>query len=82
MLTVRIANIKKLVISTDVDHDYLAISSLGDDLRFELIKPVLADCSPETLSRLEKTSPVGPCSFPRHSPIIYPVCRHVTAYCK
>jgi len=34
-----------------------SISSLGNDLRFELIKPVLAGCSPETLSRLEKTSP-------------------------
>ena len=37
---------------------YQAISSLGDDLRFELLEPVLTGCSPETLSRLESTSPV------------------------
>ncbi|KAH7910763.1 RNA polymerase II transcription factor SIII subunit A-domain-containing protein [Hygrophoropsis aurantiaca] len=34
-----------------------AISSLGDDIRYDLIKPVLECCSPDALFRLEQTSP-------------------------
>jgi elongin-A len=44
--------------SVEIVPYVIAISSLGNDLRFELIKPVLTGCSPETLSRLENTSPV------------------------
>ncbi|KIM79680.1 hypothetical protein PILCRDRAFT_552435 [Piloderma croceum F 1598] len=43
--------------SVEIEPYDIAISSLGDNLRFELIKPVLTGCSPETLSRLENTSP-------------------------
>ncbi|KDQ60901.1 hypothetical protein JAAARDRAFT_191036 [Jaapia argillacea MUCL 33604] len=34
-----------------------ALSSVGDEIRYELIKPVLTFCSPETLLRLETASP-------------------------
>jgi len=41
-------------------HDHIAISSLGDDLTYKLVKPVLERCSPDQLLRLEHTSPVCP----------------------
>jgi len=34
-----------------------SISSLGDGLRFELLKPIIEGCSVDTLLRLEKASP-------------------------
>lgn len=41
------------VLSTHAD----ALSCLGDDIRYDLIKPVLECCSAETLLRLEQSSP-------------------------
>ena len=35
-----------------------AITSLGDDLTYELVKPILERCSAEQLLRLEDGSPV------------------------
>lgn len=69
-----------------LEHHDVAISSLGDDLRFELIKPVLAGCSPETLSRLENTSPVRQ-SLPKTPPAVRQIINtiylcHVTEYYK
>lgn len=37
---------------------YLDITSLGDDLTYSLVKPILERCSPEHLLRLEQASPV------------------------
>lgn len=39
-------------------HLVLGICSLGDDVPIELVKPILQNCSAETLLRLEHTSPV------------------------
>lgn len=47
----------------------VAISNIGDGLRFELLRPVLFGCTPETLLRLETASPVRlklSCSRPAH----------------
>lgn len=41
-----------------VEPGFIAISSLGDDLRYELIKPILESCNAATLLRLEQASPV------------------------
>jgi hypothetical protein len=38
-------------------HD-AAITSLGDDLTYDLVKPVLERCDADQLLRLEHTSPV------------------------
>lgn len=37
-----------------------AITCLGDDVRYDVIKPVLECCSADTLLRLEQFSPVSP----------------------
>lgn len=37
----------------------LAIYSLGDDLTYNLVKPILERCSTEQLCRLEEDSPVS-----------------------
>lgn len=39
---------------------HLGISSLGDDLTYDLVKPILGKCSIEQLQRLEEASPVSP----------------------
>lgn len=38
---------------------YLGITSLGDDLTYHLVKPILEKCSIEQLQRLEESSPVS-----------------------
>ncbi len=38
---------------------YSAISSLGEDLRFEIVKPILEQCDAATLCRIEDVNPVG-----------------------
>ena len=37
-----------------------AIACLGDDVRYDVVKPVLECCSADTLLRLEQSSPVSP----------------------
>lgn len=37
----------------------LAIYSLGDDLTYSLVKPILERCTPEQLIRFEQLSPVN-----------------------
>lgn len=49
----------------------IAISSLGDELRYDIVKPILERCSVEHLLRLEQASPV--CHFtPRCSNVSHP----------
>ena len=38
---------------------YSAISSLGEELRFEIVKPILEQCDAATLYRIEDANPVG-----------------------
>jgi hypothetical protein len=46
------------VLRTQGSPLFSAISGFGDNLRYELIKPVLEHCSVESLARLEEASPV------------------------
>jgi hypothetical protein len=48
---------KHLHITAD-SNNYIAITSLGDDLTFQLVKPILERCSAEQLLLLEHASPV------------------------
>ena len=49
-----------------------AITCLGDDVRYDVVKPVLECCSADTLLRLEQSSPVRSSRFittpPSHPP--------------
>lgn len=46
-----------------------AITGLGDDVRYDVIEPVLECCSADTLLRLEQSSPVSPPRFITASPL-------------
>ncbi|KAH0830658.1 hypothetical protein J3R83DRAFT_2113 [Lanmaoa asiatica] len=57
-----------------------AITGLGDDVRYDVIKPVLECCSADTLLRLEQSSPVSPSrSITLSSLIIDPISGNVCA---
>lgn len=61
-----------------------AITCLGDDVRYDVVKPVLECCSADTLLRLEQSSPVSPSRFSTASSLILDAVsrtrhlRHVT----
>lgn len=48
----------RISLPSRTDRDIPAISSLGEDFRYDLVKPILERCNVDQLLRLEQASPV------------------------